>query len=67
MKVSIRNGHSEILLDFSDETGEIFIKAVENCLSNPVDYPFINYQDKKDKIIFTAQYLANSLIKIPNE
>ena len=67
MKVIISNGIKEITLSLDKDAGEKFIEAIENCIKRPKEYPMINYQDKKDKVIFTAKCLKNSLITIPIE
>jgi len=64
-KVIIQNGNREMILSFDEETKKEFIKAVNNCLKNSIKYPVVNYSDKKDDIIFTANYLKNSLILMP--
>ena len=67
MKVKIQNGNRELILSFSEESGAKFVKAIHNCIGNPKSHPSINYEDAKDKIIITAEYLKNSLIIMPKE
>lgn len=67
MTVKIQNGSTTITLSFDHSTADEFITAINNCIKNPLKYPTIDYQDKTDKIIFTAEFLKNSLIIIPKE
>lgn len=65
MKVKIINGNHTTTLDFNEESGKVFLQAVQNCIDNSKEYPSINYDDKKYNIIFPADYLKNSLIINP--
>jgi len=59
-------GNSNIVLSFStDEEINIMNKAIENCIKHPDEYPLINYSDKSDDVIFTAEFLKSSLIMFP--
>lgn len=42
-------------------------QAIENCIEKPLEYPMINYSDKKDDVIFTAEFLKASLIKFDKQ
>jgi len=67
MNIKITNGNNSITLNFisSEDGGNNFLDAVKNCLNGKATY--IEYQDKKDFVIFTAEWLKNSLIVVPNE
>lgn len=65
INIKIQNGISAIVLNFDEDSGRKFLTAVKNCLELPKTYPFIEYEDKKETIFFTAEYLKNSLISIP--
>ena len=62
--VKITNQINTTILSFIDGDGqyEKFKKAIINCIEHPLEYPLINYSDKKDDIIFTAEYLKSSII-----
>lgn len=68
MKVIIQNGRTELVLDFITVSEIDKMKtAIRNCIENPEEYPMINYEDKKDIIFLTSNYLQNSLIRFPKE
>jgi hypothetical protein len=63
MECKIHYGNSNITLLFTtDEEIDKMRKAIENCIKYPNEYPLINYSDKSDDIIFTADFLKQSLI-----
>ncbi len=64
MKIKILNQQRELILDFDDKTGNEMRKCIENCIESPNEYPSITYEDKKDTIILTSEYLRASLIVI---
>jgi len=66
MKVIIQNQRTELVLDFitKEEVDKMKI-AIRNCIENPYEYPLINYEDRKDIIFLTSNYLQNSLIRFP--
>ncbi|AQW96673.1 hypothetical protein BBD31_01620 [Elizabethkingia anophelis] len=63
--VQILNGGRTTTLYFNENTIELFNRAVKNCINHPRKYPSIDYSDQKDDIVFTAEYLKNSLIIYP--
>ncbi|GJN60450.1 hypothetical protein [Elizabethkingia anophelis] len=63
--VQIMNGGRVTTLYFNESTIEPFKRAVKNCINRPRKYPSIDYSDNKDDIVFTAEYLKNSLIIYP--
>ncbi|MCT4249473.1 hypothetical protein HZP36_19025 [Elizabethkingia anophelis] len=63
--VQIMNGGRVTTLYFNESTIEPFIRAVKNCIHHPRKYPSIDYSDNKGDIVFTAEYLKNSLIIYP--
>ena len=66
MKIKIQNGATETKLIFSDaENLNKAIIAIKNCIKYPEACPIMEYEDKTDNMIFTAEYLKNSLIIIP--
>ena len=65
--IKIQNESREAVLYFPNiEDRENMIKAINNCLIDSDNFPTLDYHDKTDHIIFTANYLKNSLIIIPN-
>ena len=62
--VKITNNITTITLDFPQGIEE-FKQAVKNCLNDSKEYPCIDYSDNKDNILFTADFLKNSLIVFP--
>jgi hypothetical protein len=66
MKIKITNNIGEIILNFTDLSDLNSMKlAIKNCIDDSKNYPSINYSDRLDDIIFSADYLKNSLITIP--
>lgn len=66
MKVIIQNQRIELVLDFiTKEEADKMKIAIRNCIENPDEYPLINYEDRKDVIFLTSNYLQNSLIQFP--
>jgi len=67
-KIEIQNRNTSIFLGFiADEERQLMVEAIKNCIKNPLDFPNIDYRDAQDYIIFTADYLKHSLIKIPHD
>jgi len=65
-KVIIFNRNQTTTLGFLNESErEEMKKAIQNCINLPLEYPLINYSDKSDDVIFSAEYLKESLIKFP--
>lgn len=65
-KVIIQNCNTELILSFDTEIRRnLMIKAISNCINYPFKFQSIDYRDNKDHIILTAEYLKNSLIRIP--
>ena len=65
-EVVIYNRNQTTTLTFLTESErEDMKKAIQNCINLPLEYPLINYSDKSDDVIFTAEYLKESLIKFP--
>ncbi len=66
--IKIQNRFREIILQFSTfEKRSKMTEAINNCIKYPVEYPTIDYHDNSDHIIFTSEYLKQSLIVIPNK
>ena len=49
----------------SEENLSVMKKAIENCISKPSQYPFVNHSSPKEEMFLTAEYLKASLIIIP--
>jgi len=63
MKISIINNYTTTLIDCDKESGDEFIKLVEDRMCGKREGN-ITYEDKTAILIFSATYLKNSLIKI---
>lgn len=67
-EVIIYNRNQTTTLTFLTEPErEEMKKAIQNCINLPLEYPLINYSDKEDDVLFTAEYLKESLIKFPKK
>jgi len=65
MEIIIINGNITTKLDLDENNGNIMKQAITDCINYPVKNPLIKYEDKKDLIFFSAEYLKNSIIKFP--
>jgi len=64
--VKIQNHDKEVILTFLTEEARNSMKeAILNCVIEPNEYPSISYSDSKDDILFSAEYLKQSLIIYP--
>jgi len=67
-KIEIHNRNSTTFLGFATvEERQLMVDAIKNCIKSPLEFPDIDYRDSQDYIIFTAEYLKESLIKIPHD
>jgi hypothetical protein len=66
MKIKFINNNRELELNFIVLSEFNSMKlAIKNCIEDSGTYPLINYSDGLDNIIFSADYIKNSLIVIP--
>lgn len=65
-QIKIQNGIRETTLSFDDkEKRQAMVYAINNCLNDEINFPTIDYMDSGGLVIFTATYLKNSLIFVP--
>lgn len=64
--VKIYNGQKEIILSFlTEEERDKMKQAILNCVNEPLKYPTISYSDRKDDILFTAEWLKQCIVFYP--
>lgn len=66
-KIVIINGVNAITLKFDKHEIKKFIIGLNNCLFNPHEYSKIVYEYKGIVLLFTSEYLRQSIISIPRE
>ncbi|WP_130735490.1 hypothetical protein [Flavobacterium sp. J27] len=66
-KIVIINGVNIVTLKIAKSEIEAFIRGLNNCLTNPLEYSKILYEYKGNVLMFTAEYLKQSIISFPKE